>query len=235
MFTHNLKKMPEELIALLALRWKVKRNMWQLQVISPMKWHNGNEQTMILNLVAMATASSPSISTAHRLLLQLLSFLSWHGWEMRPHPSTQSASILSPREASFWCLSPWQQCWHCHGNKGGNTCTLTTCLSDALLWGMWLVPTEKRARRLISDAKQHKCAIQLSYIDLIYIVPVNPSNAETTFVQTQGCKDFLKQSKPCHVGTHSIALTEYSQISTHMPGFQSLSGFLHHFVSAKVA
>ena len=37
----------------------------------------------------------------------------------------------------------------------------------------------------------------------------------------QGCKDLWKPSKPCHVGTHWIALAEYSHMSTHLPGFQS--------------
>ena len=49
-------------------------------------------------------------------------------------------------------------------------------------------------------------------------------------------KYFSKRSKPCHVGIHWIALTEYSQVkSTNVPGFQSFSGFLHHFVSTKLA
>ena len=30
-----------------------------------------------------------------------------------------------------------------------------------------------------------------------------------------------KASKPCHVGIHFIAVIEYSQMSTHVPGFQS--------------
>ena len=50
-------------------------------------------------------------------------------------------------------------------------------------------------------------------------IGVNPSNAKATFVQGQGRKDFRKPSKPCHVGIHWIALTEYSQMSTHVPGF----------------
>ena len=33
-------------------------------------------------------------------------------------------------------------------------------------------------------------------------------------------KDFHKPSKPCHVGTHWMALAEYFQMSTHMLGFQ---------------
>ena len=32
-------------------------------------------------------------------------------------------------------------------------------------------------------------------------------------------KYFGKPSKPCHAGTHWIALTEYFHMSTHMPGF----------------
>ena len=33
-------------------------------------------------------------------------------------------------------------------------------------------------------------------------------------------KTFQKPSKPCHVGSHWITLTEYSQMSTHLPGLQ---------------
>ena len=37
----------------------------------------------------------------------------------------------------------------------------------------------------------------------------------------QGRQDFWKPSKPCHVGIHWTALPEYSQMNTHVPGFQS--------------
>ena len=43
--------------------------------------------------------------------------------------------------------------------------------------------------------------------------------------KAQGCKGLWKTSKPCHVGIHSIALAEYSQMNTHMPGFQSFFRF----------
>ena len=42
-----------------------------------------------------------------------------------------------------------------------------------------------------------------------------------------GLKVFWKSSKPCHVGIHWIALAEFSQMSTHVPRFQSFSRFLH--------
>ena len=48
-------------------------------------------------------------------------------------------------------------------------------------------------------------------------------------------KDIWKTSKLCHNGTHLIALAEHSQMSTHLPGFQSFFLFLHHFVLAKLA
>ena len=52
--------------------------------------------------------------------------------------------------------------------------------------------------------------------------------------EAQGCKDF--SSKPCHTGIHWIALAEYSQMSTHMPGFQSFFRvFRIHFILAKLA
>ena len=65
---------------------------------------------------------------------------------------------------------------------------------------------------------------------------VNPSNAEAILSsKAQGHKYFWKPSKPCHIGIYWIALVEYSRMSTHMPGFQSFSGFLHYFVLAKLA
>ena len=44
-----------------------------------------------------------------------------------------------------------------------------------------------------------------------------------------------KASKPCHVGIHWKALTEYYQMSTHVAGVQSFSVFFNHFVLAKLA
>ena len=38
--------------------------------------------------------------------------------------------------------------------------------------------------------------------------------------KAQGRKVFLKQSKPCNIGIHWIALSKNSQMSTHMPWFQ---------------
>ena len=64
---------------------------------------------------------------------------------------------------------------------------------------------------------------------------VNLYNAEATFPNALGRKDFRQSSKPCHFGIHCITLVEYSQMITHVPGFQSLFRFLHHFVLAKLA
>ena len=40
-----------------------------------------------------------------------------------------------------------------------------------------------------------------------------------------GCRNVRSPSKPCHVGIHWKALTDYSQMITHLPGFQSFSSF----------
>ena len=53
--------------------------------------------------------------------------------------------------------------------------------------------------------------------------------------KAQGCKDFGKTFKPCHVGIHRKGLPKYSQTNTHVPGFQSFLVFLHHFILAKLA
>ena len=37
---------------------------------------------------------------------------------------------------------------------------------------------------------------------------------------------FFKPSKPCHVGIYWIALAEYSQMGTHVPGIQAFLTFL---------
>ena len=52
----------------------------------------------------------------------------------------------------------------------------------------------------------------------------------------QESTDVWKPSKPCHIGIHWVALTECSQMSTHVPGFQSFFfRFLHHVVLATLA
>ena len=43
--------------------------------------------------------------------------------------------------------------------------------------------------------------------------------------KAQWHKNFRKPPKPCLVGINWIALTEFSQMSTHMAGFQSFSRF----------
>ena len=53
--------------------------------------------------------------------------------------------------------------------------------------------------------------------------------------KAQERKDFLKPSKPCHVGIHWIAFADYSQMGTQVPGFLSFFSFLVHFVLAKLA
>ena len=63
----------------------------------------------------------------------------------------------------------------------------------------------------------------------------NPSNAEATYVQTQGSRDFCKPSKPCHVCIHKIALTEYAQMSTNIPGFQSFFTIFASFYTGKIS
>ena len=54
--------------------------------------------------------------------------------------------------------------------------------------------------------------------------------------KVQERKHLWKPSKPSHVGIYWKALIEYSQMSTHFPGFQTfLVSFLHKFVLAKLA
>ena len=71
----------------------------------------------------------------------------------------------------------------------------------------------------------HKGKSQLGTSSITF----NPSNATATLVKAQ---DFWKPSKPCHVGIHLIALAEYSQMSTHVPGFHHFCRFFASFYLA---
>ena len=53
--------------------------------------------------------------------------------------------------------------------------------------------------------------------------------------KAQGCKDFWKLCKTYHVGIHWIALAEFSQMSTHVPGFRSFYRFFASFCIGKSA
>ena len=64
---------------------------------------------------------------------------------------------------------------------------------------------------------------------------LNSFNAEAPASKALGHKDFLKSSKPCHVGIHWIALAEYSEISTHMPGFQSFFRVFESFCIGQIS
>ena len=58
----------------------------------------------------------------------------------------------------------------------------------------------------------------------------SPNATKATSVpKHKNAKIFKDHRKPCHVGIHWIALTEYSQMSTHMQGFQSFFKFFASF------
>ena len=54
-------------------------------------------------------------------------------------------------------------------------------------------------------------------------------------LSSKGCKDFYKPTEPCCLGIHWIALTEFSQMSTHLPGFLLYFSFFASFCLAKLA
>ena len=65
---------------------------------------------------------------------------------------------------------------------------------------------------------------------------INPCIAWATFVQSTRTLEYSwKPSTPYSIGIHLIALAEYSQMGTHLPGFQIFSVFLNHFVLGKLA
>ena len=75
---------------------------------------------------------------------------------------------------------------------------------------------------------------RLSHMPMVLSGPFNPSNAEAISFKTQRCKYLRKPSKPCNVGICWIALAEFFQMSTHLPGFQSFPAFLRRFILPKL-
>ena len=77
----------------------------------------------------------------------------------------------------------------------------------------------------------------------LYIITYNPhvyyvltlSMLRLLSAKEQGCKQFLKPSKPCHVGIHLIALAEYTQMSARVPGFQSFFRFFASFCIGQIS
>ena len=79
-------------------------------------------------------------------------------------------------------------------------------------------------------------SVTFSHLTSQALLSINPSNAWATFTKSTRMQRLLKNnSKPSFVGIHWIALAEHSQMTTHVPGFQSYFKFLHHFVLAKLA
>ena len=60
-----------------------------------------------------------------------------------------------------------------------------------------------------------------TYTKLLTDSHFNPSNAEATFIHSTRMQRLLTW----RVGIHCKALTEYSQMRTHLPGFQSYFRF----------
>ena len=60
----------------------------------------------------------------------------------------------------------------------------------------------------------------------------NPTNAETTFVQSKRKQRNLRTIVLVFMGNLMLS---NNQISAHVPGFQSFLRFLYHFITAKLA
>ena len=66
--------------------------------------------------------------------------------------------------------------------------------------------------------------------------PLTLSMLRLLLSKQHSCKVFWIPYKPCHASIHGKVLFEYSQMSTHMPGFQWFFSFcfFHHFVLFKL-
>ena len=78
----------------------------------------------------------------------------------------------------------------------------------------------------------HYCALDEGSLS---IRRVNPLVLWVFSSKEKWCNFFKKATKHWHVGIHWKGLTEYSQMSTHLPGFPYFFRFFHHFVMDKLA
>ena len=102
-----------------------------------------------------------------------------------------------------------------HINFGVEMMSVIFFVSAASQVPVLLAGHKFRLHAAVQDDRKHAFTCTGMYILGTGIF--NSSNAEATFVQSTRMQRF----KPCHVGIHWIALTEYSQMSTHLLGFRS--------------
>ena len=69
----------------------------------------------------------------------------------------------------------------------------------------------------------------------IYVMTLTLPMLRLISSKAQRDKDIWKPSKPCHFGIHWIALIEHSQMSTHVPGFQSYFRLFASFLNGQIS
>ena len=75
----------------------------------------------------------------------------------------------------------------------------------------WVNSSNKHCSYFLTGLKNTNCLC-------LWTISSNPCDAESVS-KAQYRKNIWQLSKPCNVGIHWIALTEYSQTSTHVPRF----------------
>ena len=136
-------------------------------------------------------------------------------------------------------FSPMKQQWQCvmgHPGKTGPVCSkhmIPHPSASFLLNLLLLKPSSAKAifvKYTRMQRSPHPSSLNSTFLQISSLTYTCLQTSLLTLPMlrqfssiTQWCKDFLKSSKPCHVGIHWIALAEYSQMRTHVPGFQSFS------------
>ena len=173
----------------------------------------------------------PKSSTTVLMLDDIITFwftiVMWHNWELeRPTPRARWSNALHWLLAvSYYCSSSCTGCpgmWERCTRPGPPYWRGETRKNVSPLSNIWPSARVRKFGRVLS-------VVTIQYLDLI--LPM----LRLLLLKAKGRKDSLKPPKPCHVGIHWIALPEYSQMSTYLPGFSYFPAFLHNFVLAKLA
>ena len=140
----------------------------------------------------------------------------------------------------------WLRHWHRRWltlHSGADSCGSHGAFLAALFQGvegltLWLSPTTGRVLRFLALTRcqfSGYSSLELTENDKENMSCLTLSMLSLLLSKTPEHKDFWKPSKPCHVGILWIALAEYFQMSTHLPGFQSFFRVFASFCNGQIS
>ena len=184
---------------------------------------------LLLKLQTPALLSHNSL----RVTLGGRSYKAWSKWfQISPSPPPPPRKDACMKKIVAWLFHAWKFYfhawrWNLHAWNESFSQKFSWIRFPCIKWCTAQLPMK------ISGAKNHSRGnffVSCMHMCDIWLQGDHRRNVLTLpVVRLLSSKErihFWKPSKPCHVGIHSIALAEYSQMSSHVPWFQSFVRFL---------